>query len=176
MHPSFGVPKTILAEVAGPLPRNVGRRLREGVELDDGPARVDSFRLVDALGNTAQVEITLHEGRKHIVRRMLAEVGIPCPGSCVRPWVRSGSATCGRAVSGICRTPRSRRCSRPLVTSPGGRHNGWLGKPGERRWLTTTLRGGRGRAVRSGKSTVSPASRPAIDGGYLDTGAMYTER
>ena len=77
MHPSFGVPKTYLAEVAGPLPRNVGRWLREGVELDDGPARVDSFRLVDALGNTAQVEITLHEGRKHIVRRMLAEVGHP---------------------------------------------------------------------------------------------------
>jgi 23S rRNA pseudouridine2605 synthase len=77
MHPSFGVPKTYLAEVAGPLPRNVGRRLRDGVELDDGPARVDSFRLIDALGNTAQVEITLHEGRKHIVRRMLAEVGYP---------------------------------------------------------------------------------------------------
>jgi 23S rRNA pseudouridine2605 synthase len=77
MHPSFGVPKTYLAEVAGPLPRNVGRWLRDGVELDDGPARVDSFRLVDALGNTAQVEITLHEGRKHIVRRMMAEVGHP---------------------------------------------------------------------------------------------------
>ena len=77
MHPSFGVPKTYLAEVAGPLPRNVGRWLREGVELDDGPARVDSFRLVDALGNTAQVEITLHEGRKHIVRRMMDEVGHP---------------------------------------------------------------------------------------------------
>ena len=77
MHPSFGVPKTYLAEVAGPLPRSVGRRLREGVDLDDGPARVDSFRLVDALGKTAQVEITLHEGRKHIVRRMMAEVGHP---------------------------------------------------------------------------------------------------
>src|SRR4029450_9327866 len=77
MHPSFGVPKTYLAEVAGPLPRNVGRRLREGVELDDGPARVDSFRLVDALGNTARGEGTAEEGRKHIVRRMLAEVGHP---------------------------------------------------------------------------------------------------
>lgn len=77
MHPSFGVPKTYLAEVAGPLPRNVGRRLRDGVELDDGPARVDSFRLVDTLGKTAQVEITLHEGRKHIVRRMMEAVGHP---------------------------------------------------------------------------------------------------
>jgi 23S rRNA pseudouridine2605 synthase len=77
MHPSFGVPKTYLAEVEGPLPRNVGRRLQAGIELDDGPARVDSFRLIDALGRTAQVEITLHEGRKHIVRRMMAEVGHP---------------------------------------------------------------------------------------------------
>ncbi|GGL16462.1 pseudouridine synthase [Mangrovihabitans endophyticus] len=77
MHPSYGIAKTYLAEVAGPLPRNVGRRLQAGVELDDGPARVDKFRLVDALGKTAQVEITLHEGRKHIVRRMMDEVGHP---------------------------------------------------------------------------------------------------
>ncbi len=77
MHPSFGVAKTYLAEVEGPLPRNVGRRLLAGVELEDGPAKVDAFKLVDALGRTAQVELTLHEGRKHIVRRMMDEVGHP---------------------------------------------------------------------------------------------------
>ncbi len=77
MHPSYGIAKTYMAEVAGPLPRTVGRRLREGVELDDGPARVDEFRLIDAIGKTAQIEIVLHEGRKHIVRRMLDEVGHP---------------------------------------------------------------------------------------------------
>jgi 23S rRNA pseudouridine2605 synthase len=77
-HPSYGVPKTYLAEVInGPLPRNVGRQLLAGVELEDGPAKVDTFRLVDALGKTAQIEITLHEGRKHIVRRMLDAVGHP---------------------------------------------------------------------------------------------------
>ena len=77
-HPSYGVPKTYLAEVInGPLPRTVGRRLLAGVDLEDGPAKVDTFRLVDAIGKTAQVEITLHEGRKHIVRRMLDEVGHP---------------------------------------------------------------------------------------------------
>src|SRR3954468_13830650 len=64
MHPSYGISKTYMAEVAGPLPRNVGRRLIGGVELDDGPARIDSFRLIDALGKTAQIEIVLHEGRK----------------------------------------------------------------------------------------------------------------
>ena len=77
MHPSFGVPKTYLAEVAGPLPRNVGRRLMAGVELEDGPAKVDAFRVIDTLGRTAMVELTLHEGRKHIVRRLLDEVGHP---------------------------------------------------------------------------------------------------
>jgi 23S rRNA pseudouridine2605 synthase len=77
-HPSFGVSKTYLAEVInGPLPRNVGRQLLAGVELEDGPARADAFRLVDAIGKTAQVEITLHEGRTHIVRRMLEAVGHP---------------------------------------------------------------------------------------------------
>jgi len=76
-HPSFGVPKTYLCEVAGPLPRQVGRQLLAGVELDDGPARADAFRLVDAVGRTALVEIVLHEGRKHIVRRMMEEMGHP---------------------------------------------------------------------------------------------------
>jgi 23S rRNA pseudouridine2605 synthase len=76
-HPSHGVSKTYLAEVSGPLPRTVGRTLRGGIQLDDGPARADAFRVVDAHGRTALVEITLHEGRKHIVRRMLAEVGHP---------------------------------------------------------------------------------------------------
>jgi 23S rRNA pseudouridine2605 synthase len=71
------VPKTYLAEVAGPLPRSVGRDLRAGVELEDGLARVDSFRLVDAIGNTALVEIVLHEGRNRIVRRMFEAVGYP---------------------------------------------------------------------------------------------------
>jgi 23S rRNA pseudouridine2605 synthase len=76
-HPSYEVPKTYLAEVLGPVARDVGRRLREGVELDDGIVRVDSFRLVDSTANRVLLEIVLHEGRKHIVRRALAEVGHP---------------------------------------------------------------------------------------------------
>ncbi|WP_433349638.1 pseudouridine synthase [Micromonospora sp. CA-111912] len=77
MHPSYGVSKTYLCEVAGPIPRNLGRRLAAGIELEDGPVTVDSFKLVDTLGKTAQVELTLHEGRKHIVRRLFDEVGHP---------------------------------------------------------------------------------------------------
>ena len=77
MHPSYEVPKTYLAEVAGPLPRTVGRALLAGIDLEDGPAKVDSFKLIDTLGKTAQIEIVLHEGRKHIVRRMMDAVGHP---------------------------------------------------------------------------------------------------
>jgi 23S rRNA pseudouridine2605 synthase len=76
-HPSRGVPKTYLAEVRGPLARDVGRRLRAGVVLDDRTVHVDSFRVVDQAAREALVEVVLHEGRKHVVRRLLAEVGHP---------------------------------------------------------------------------------------------------
>ncbi|REF38034.1 pseudouridine synthase [Thermasporomyces composti] len=76
-HPSYEVPKTYVAEVPGPVPARVGRMLRAGIELEDGPARVDSFRVLQQVGRRAMVELVLHEGRKHIVRRMLAEVGHP---------------------------------------------------------------------------------------------------
>jgi pseudouridine synthase len=76
-HPSFGVEKTYLAEVVGPVARDVGKRLREGITLDDGVVQADSFKLVSTVGNRVMVEVALHEGRKHVVRRMLAEVGHP---------------------------------------------------------------------------------------------------
>jgi 23S rRNA pseudouridine2605 synthase len=76
-HPRYGVLKTYLAQIPGPVPRDLGRRLREGIDLEDGPVSVDSFRVVDSQPGKAIVEIVLHEGRKHIVRRLLAEVGHP---------------------------------------------------------------------------------------------------
>ena len=76
-HPRYGVLKTYLADVAGPLPRDLGRRLLTGIELDDGAASADKFRVIERAGSRALVEITVHEGRKHIVRRMLAEAGHP---------------------------------------------------------------------------------------------------
>ena len=76
-HPRYGVAKTYMAEVAGPLPRDVGRRLITGIELEEGVASADKFRVIEQAGKRALVEITLHEGRKHIVRRLLAEAGHP---------------------------------------------------------------------------------------------------
>jgi 23S rRNA pseudouridine2605 synthase len=76
-HPSYGVLKTYLAQIPGPVPRDLGKQLRAGIELEDGPVKVDSFKLVDSAPGRALVEVQLHEGRKHVVRRMLEAVGHP---------------------------------------------------------------------------------------------------
>lgn len=76
-HPRYGVQKTYLAAITGPLPRDIGKQLKSGIELEDGWARADNFRVIQQTGKNYLVEVTLHEGRKHIVRRMLAEAGFP---------------------------------------------------------------------------------------------------
>jgi len=77
MHPSYEVSKTYLATVTGSVPRGLGKTLRSGVQLEDGPVAVDDFAVVDAVPGKTLVRVTLHEGRKHIVRRLLADVGFP---------------------------------------------------------------------------------------------------
>jgi 23S rRNA pseudouridine2605 synthase len=77
MHPSYQVPKTYMATVHGSVPRGFGKTLRSGVDLDDGPARVDKFAVIDTAPGKTLVRVTLHEGRKRIVRRLLAAAGYP---------------------------------------------------------------------------------------------------
>ena len=76
-HPSFGIAKRYLVEVDGPIPRGLARTLRSGVELDDGPARLDDFVVVDTTPRRALLEVELHEGRNRIVRRMFEAAGHP---------------------------------------------------------------------------------------------------
>ncbi|WP_035812426.1 pseudouridine synthase [Jiangella gansuensis] len=76
-HPSYEVLKTYVAEVPGPIAPSLGRQLRAGIDLDDGPVRVDGFRVVGRSGTRVMVEVILHEGRKHVVRRLLDAVGHP---------------------------------------------------------------------------------------------------
>jgi len=72
-HPRYGVEKTYVAEVEGDPGEDALQRLREGVELDDGPTAPARAR---RLGR-GRIELVLHEGRKHQVKRMLAAVGHP---------------------------------------------------------------------------------------------------
>jgi 23S rRNA pseudouridine2605 synthase len=72
-HPSFGVDKEYLAEVEGRPSRGALRRLREGVELEDGPTAPAQASLVEP----TVLRITIHEGRNRQVRRMCEAVGHP---------------------------------------------------------------------------------------------------
>ncbi|MCG8655438.1 pseudouridine synthase [Yimella sp. NH-Cas1] len=76
-HPRYGVQKTYVAVVPGPLPRGLGKELRAGIELEDGPVKVDSFKVVDSRPGWVMLEIILHEGRNRIVRRIMEAVGHP---------------------------------------------------------------------------------------------------
>jgi 23S rRNA pseudouridine2605 synthase len=84
-HPSFEVPKTYLAEVAGQMHPATVKRLREGIQLDDGPVKPSSVKLISTAEDRSLVKLTLHEGRNHIVRRTMEAVGHP-----VRKLSRTG--------------------------------------------------------------------------------------
>lgn len=74
MHPRYGIDKTYLVMVAGE-PGEWVQRLAEGIELEDGPARARSARVVDTSGARTLVELVLGEGRNREIRRMCEAVG-----------------------------------------------------------------------------------------------------
>ncbi|WP_408608309.1 pseudouridine synthase [Corynebacterium renale] len=77
-HPRYEVTKTYLATVLGEADRALVRLLtKDGVELDDGPAKADYVQVIDTHEGQSLVRVELHEGRKHIVRRMLKAAGFP---------------------------------------------------------------------------------------------------
>ncbi|MDM7831107.1 pseudouridine synthase [Cellulomonas edaphi] len=76
-HPSHGVVKTYLAHLDGRVPPSLGGRLLRGIELEDGPVKVDRFNIVQVTPQASLVEVSLHEGRNRVVRRLFDEVGFP---------------------------------------------------------------------------------------------------
>ncbi len=114
-HPSHGVAKTYLAWVPGRIPSAVLRRLRAGVEVDGRVVEVDQVRIVESVGDETLVELQIHEGRNHIVRRLLAEVGYP-----VRRLMRTrfGPLTVGTLRPGALRRLGSKEL-RTLYTAAG---------------------------------------------------------
>ena len=76
-HPRYEVSKTYVATVLGEADRELVRALCEGVELDDGPVKADSAQIIDTYNGESLVRVELHEGRKHVVRRLLKALGYP---------------------------------------------------------------------------------------------------
>ena len=77
MHPSYEIAKTYVAIVEGQVEPWVPRKLRRGIELEDGEAKADRVTVKDSGPRGSIVEITLHSGKNRIVRRMLDAVGHP---------------------------------------------------------------------------------------------------
>ena len=71
-HPSFGLEKTYIIEYDGKLPTGIDKRLLKGIELEDGMGRVLSFKEL----SSRWIEVTIHEGRYHIIRRMMEAVEV----------------------------------------------------------------------------------------------------
>ena len=72
-HPSYGLEKTYIIEFDGKLPVGVDKTLLKGVELEDGMGRVLSFKQL----SSQWIEVTIHEGRYHIIRRLMEAVDVP---------------------------------------------------------------------------------------------------
>jgi len=72
-HPSFGLEKTYIIEFDGKLPVGVEKTLLKGIELEDGMGRVLSFKQL----SPQWIEVSIHEGRYHIIRRLMEAVNVP---------------------------------------------------------------------------------------------------
>ena len=77
MHPRYGVTKTYSARVRGHAGKRALAELRSGIELEDGRTAPAEARVEKQSNKSTLVELTIHEGRKHQVRRMLAALGLP---------------------------------------------------------------------------------------------------
>ena len=71
-HPSFGLEKSYIIEFEGVLPKGIEKTLRNGVELEDGMARVLDYKQL----SPTWLEVTIHEGRYHIIRRLMEAIGV----------------------------------------------------------------------------------------------------
>jgi 23S rRNA pseudouridine2605 synthase len=108
-HPRYQVPKTYMVTVEGEIYPRIIKQLTDGVDLDDGPARMDSVKVKQFFEGQSLVEVVLHEGRNRIVRRMFAAVD--------RPVARLVRTRIGPLALGAQRPGSSRVLSRVEVAS-----------------------------------------------------------
>ena len=77
LHPRFEVPRTYQAKIRGHLDEKARKRLKAGIVLEGRRTRPLEARTIRRLENASWVEVTVHEGRQHLVRDALDAVGHP---------------------------------------------------------------------------------------------------
>lgn len=75
-HPSFSLPKNYLLELKGMVSKEVAEAFRNGVELDDGMAKVDKLTVLPGQPGRTLFDVVIHDGRNQILRRMGAATGL----------------------------------------------------------------------------------------------------
>ena len=155
-HPKFGVQKTYVAKVRGRVTPAVIQRLRDGVDLSDGPIQADAAKLLPggASKSHSLVEVTLHSGRNRIVRRMLAEVGLPVEELVRRQFgpLHLGAQRLGE-LRELSAGERGALLSAAAVDEQGGEVR------------VAGVESGDGAGGRSGKQGKGRSQRPSVSGG-----------
>ena len=77
MHPKHKIQKTYIAKIDGILNEEDFKKIRKGIKIDERILKVDHMKVkeIDKQKNTSLVEVTIHEGRNHIVRKLFATLG-----------------------------------------------------------------------------------------------------
>ena len=114
MHPRFAIEKEYHVTVRGTPDTTMLERLRQGVQLEDGPTAPALIRILRKHLHTATLAIIIREGKKRQIRRMCAAVGLPV---CELKRIRIGSVRLGRLPAGQHRelTPKEVASLRRLV-------------------------------------------------------------
>lgn len=77
LHPRYKIERKYRVTVRGKLDNNKIEKLLSGIELEDGLARFDSIRVLEVSKEKSILEVSLHEGRKRMIRRMFDRIGNP---------------------------------------------------------------------------------------------------
>ena len=103
MHPKHKIQKTYIAKIDGILNEEDFKQIRKGIKIDERILKVDHMKVkeIDKQKNTSLVEVTIHEGRNHIVRKLFATLGYDV---LKLSRIAYGSLTLGNLKSGEYRT------------------------------------------------------------------------
>jgi 23S rRNA pseudouridine2605 synthase len=77
LHPRYELPKVYRARVKGVIGQEKFESMKDGTELEDGPAKPDWIKIVKNDRESTTVELSFHEGRNHLVKRFFAKFGNP---------------------------------------------------------------------------------------------------
>ncbi len=106
-HPSYEHPRSYAVLVEGEPTADIIERWKRGITLDGRMTRFDEVTITEQGRGETWLQVTVHEGRKHLVRRMVAALGFPATRLIRSQWDRCSSGHCRQESGAICRIRKS---------------------------------------------------------------------